>query len=171
MKPYPGLITHTALFEPFSQDSSFILLITPTQRCSPGTLVPCSPCASTLLTAPNHLEELRRQIPLFTAEPWIRKGGISQMVCGLCDDMIVIHFNSLSTLLDSHSPDSAATIKLPEKVNTSLKKNKKTPHGPLVQTCFSERYSCFIARLKDTLKIDPRSCFPALSDKFFFSFC
>lgn len=49
-----------------------------------------------------HLEA-NQQIPRFATELWIRGEGISQMVCGLRDDMTVIQFNSLYTLWIPHA--------------------------------------------------------------------
>ena len=68
---------------------------THTPTCSPNTLL------SLHLHPSQHTQHhlgASRQITLFTAELWIRTEGISQMVCSLCDDMIVIQFNSLCTL-------------------------------------------------------------------------
>ncbi|KAI9523421.1 hypothetical protein NQZ68_028445 [Dissostichus eleginoides] len=50
------------------------------------------------------------QILLFTAELRIRKEGISQMVCGLCDDMIILTLLILLLLLNTRRSDVSTKL-------------------------------------------------------------
>lgn len=77
------------------------------------------------------------------------------MVCGVCNDMIVIQFKSSLYSLDPRSPDSTATIKHTEMVNNTRLMCRLAPRkGILV----------FIAKMKDTLKIVLCSWFLAVEE-------